>query len=63
MSFTPEEIAAIRVSLVVAARAVAVALPLAIATAWALARGRFVGKTVLDALVHTPLVLPPVVVG
>ena len=63
MSFTPEEVAAIRVSLVVATRAVAVALPLAVATAWALARGRFVGKTVLDALVHTPLVLPPVVVG
>lgn len=63
MSFTPEEVAAIRVSLVVAVRAVAVGLPLAVATAWALARGRFVGKTVLDALVHAPLVLPPVVVG
>ncbi|MEZ5498516.1 MAG: molybdate ABC transporter permease subunit [Steroidobacteraceae bacterium] len=54
---------ALRVSLIVGARAVAFTLPLAIATAWLLARGRFFGKTVIDALVHSPLVLPPVVVG
>jgi molybdate transport system permease protein len=63
MNFSPEELAAIRVSLVVAGRAVAVALPLAVAIAWVLARGQFLGKTLLDALVHIPLVLPPVVVG
>jgi molybdate transport system permease protein len=50
-------------SLVVGARAVAIGLPLAVATAWVLARGRFPGRTLLDALVHAPLVLPPVVVG
>jgi molybdate transport system permease protein len=38
-------------------------LPLAIALAWVLTRYRFVGRTLLDALVHLPLVLPPVVVG
>jgi molybdate transport system permease protein len=39
------------------------ALPLAYALAWLLARRRFPGRTLLDALVHLPLVLPPVVVG
>lgn len=43
--------------------AVAVTLPLAFALAWLLARGRFPGKVVVDALVHLPLVLPPVVMG
>jgi molybdate transport system permease protein len=60
---TPEEWTALATSLVVGARAVAVALPLALAAALALSRGRFVGRAVLDALVHAPLVLPPVVVG
>ena len=54
---------ALAASLVVGARAVAVGLPLAVATAWLLARGRFPGLALLDALVHAPLVLPPVVVG
>ena len=44
-------------------RAIAVALPLALGVAWLLARGRFPGRTLLDVLVHAPLVLPPVVVG
>jgi len=60
---TPDELAAVRTSLSVAALALAVGLPLAAAAAWMLARGRFFGKSVVDALVHLPLVLPPVVVG
>jgi molybdate transport system permease protein len=60
---TPDEWQAIRVSLVVASRSVAFGLPLAVLAAYALARGRFAGRTVLDALVHLPLVMPPVVVG
>ncbi|WP_158916181.1 molybdate ABC transporter permease subunit [Caulobacter sp. S45] len=60
---TPDETSALIVSLIVSLRAVIVALPLAIAVAWLLARGRFVGRTALDLLVHTPLVLPPVLVG
>jgi molybdate transport system permease protein len=47
----------------VAARAVGFALPLAIVTAWVLARYRFPGRPILNALVHLPLVLPPVVTG
>lgn len=54
---------ALRTSLAVASLAVGVGLPLAIAAAWLLARRRFPGKFALDALVHAPLVLPPVVVG
>jgi molybdate transport system permease protein len=61
--FTPEELDALRVSLVVGLRAALFALPLAVAAAYALARGRFPGRSLLDALVHAPLVLPPVVVG
>ena len=38
-------------------------LPFAIATAWLLTRRRFYGRAALDAIVHLPLVLPPVVVG
>ena len=40
-----------------------VTLPFALAAAWVLARCKFPGRTLLDALVHAPLVLPPVVVG
>ena len=46
-----------------ALRAVGFGLPVAILTAWVLARGRFAGRSVLNALVHLPLVLPPVVTG
>jgi molybdate transport system permease protein len=60
---TPDEIAAVRTSLVVGARATAVGLPLALAVAVAVARGRFPGRSLLNALAHAPLVLPPVVVG
>ena len=54
---------ALWLSLKVALRSVAFALPLAIAAAWVLARTRFPGKVLFDGLVHLPLVLPPVVVG
>jgi molybdate transport system permease protein len=57
------ELEALRLSLYVALRSVVFGLPLAIAAAWALSRARFLGRTALDALVHLPLVLPPVVVG
>jgi molybdate transport system permease protein len=60
---TPVEIDALRISLQVAAAAVAASLPLAIAVAWLLARTSFPGKALLDAIVHLPLVLPPVVIG
>ena len=54
---------ALWLSLVVASRSVLISLPFAIAIAWTLARQRFPGRTIFDAFVHLPLVLPPVVVG
>ena len=60
---THTEIVALKLSLQVALTAVAISLPLAILVSWLLTRGRFVGKPLLDALVHLPLVLPPVVIG
>ncbi len=54
---------ALSASLVVGSRAVAIGLPLALGVAWLLVRKRFPGRTLLDAVVHAPLVLPPVVVG
>src|SRR5512140_427881 len=58
-----EELSVIGLSLKVALVSVATSLPVAIAAAWLLARRAFPGKTLFDALVHLPLVLPPVVVG
>ncbi len=52
-----------RLTLAVAARAVGFGLPLAALTAWVLARFRFPGRPLLNALVHLPMVLPPVVTG
>ena len=63
MDFTPAEWNAIALSLRVATLAVLLALPLAFATALLLARARFPGKALLDAMVHLPLVLPPVLTG
>jgi molybdate transport system permease protein len=60
---TPEEWQAVRLSLEVAGRSVLLGLPPGVLVALLLARGRFAGRPVLDALVHLPLVLPPVVVG
>jgi molybdate transport system permease protein len=60
---SPDEISAIRLSLRVAFAAMVWSLPVAVAVALILARGRFWGKSVLDGLVHLPLVLPPVVTG
>jgi molybdate transport system permease protein len=57
------ELQALRLSLSVALRSVVISLPVAIVMAWCLTRARFAGRMVLDAFVHLPLVLPPVVTG
>ncbi|MEQ1695501.1 MAG: molybdate ABC transporter permease subunit [Hyphomicrobiaceae bacterium] len=63
LTLQPDDWVAIRLSLKVAATATLFSLPLGIAVAFALARGRFYGRTMLDGIVHLPLVLPPVVIG
>ena len=60
---TPEEWTAVQLSLRIALVATLVALPFGIAVAWVLARKEFWGKSLLDGIVHLPLVLPPVVTG
>ncbi|MBR0652761.1 molybdate ABC transporter permease subunit [Roseomonas terrae] len=63
LGLSAEEWQAVRLSLDVAGRSVAVSLLPAIGVAWLLSRGRFPGRMLLDAVVHLPLVVPPVVVG
>jgi molybdate transport system permease protein len=63
LDISPTEWTAIQLSLRVAIVATLVATPFGVALAWLLARREFWGKSVVDALVHLPLVLPPVVTG
>ncbi|MXN51043.1 molybdate ABC transporter permease subunit [Shinella sp. AETb1-6] len=63
LALSAEEWTAIRLSLWVSSVAVLVSLPLGILVALALARGRFWGKSLLNGIVHLPLILPPVVTG
>jgi len=60
---SPTEWTAVLLSLRVAVVATLVATPIGIGVAWLLARGRFWGKPLFDALIYLPLVLPPVVTG
>ncbi|HWI84754.1 MAG TPA: molybdate ABC transporter permease subunit [Sphingomonas sp.] len=63
MTLTPDDWEVIRLSLKVAIVGVAAILPIAFGLAYLLARARFPGRIMLDAIVHLPLVLPPVVTG
>ncbi len=63
LDLTPDEWNAVRLSIKVATWAMLVSLPLGIVVAMVLARGRFFGKSILNGLVHLPLILPPVVTG
>jgi molybdate transport system permease protein len=60
---TSLEYQALRLSLRISIWAVSTSLPLGILAAWILARHHFPGKSILDAIIHLPLVLPPVVIG
>src|SRR5271163_5032019 len=63
LDFSAAEIEAVRLSLRIAFWAMVGSLPFGLATAIVLARGRFYGKSLLDGVVHLPLVMPPVVTG
>lgn len=63
LRLSAEEWDAVRLSLRVASVAMLASLPFGIAVAWLLARREFWGKSLLNGLVHLPLVLPPVVTG
>ncbi len=63
LTLTPAEWEVIQLSLKVAFWSVLCSLPPALAIAVLLARCKFPGKSLFDAVVHLPLVLPPVVIG
>ena len=63
LALSPEEWTAVRLSIKVSTWAMVVSLPFGILIALLLARGRFWGKSILNGLVHLPLILPPVVTG
>jgi len=63
LSFSPEELTAIRLSMRVAFWAMLGSLPVGVGVALLLSRGRFWGRSLLNAFVHLPLVMPPVVTG
>ncbi|CDZ70473.1 molybdate ABC transporter permease subunit [Neorhizobium galegae] len=63
LALSDEEWTAIRLSLKVSAVAMIVSLPFGLLVAYLLARGKFWGKSVLNGIVHLPLILPPVVTG
>jgi molybdate transport system permease protein len=62
-ALTPAEWEAIRLSLRVAIVAMVASLPFGLLVAYLLARGRFPGRSLVDGIVHLPLVMPPVVTG
>ena len=63
LALTPVEIGALKLSLWVSGWAVLASLPPGVLMAWVLARLKFPGKSLVDGLIHLPLVLPPVAVG
>ncbi len=62
-TLSPDEWTAIRLSLLVATVAMAGSLPFGLGVSMLLARRDFWGKSMLNGVVHLPLVLPPVVTG
>ena len=60
---SPQDWDALWLSLRVALLSVALTLPIALALAWLMSRKRFFGRTLLEALLFLPLILPPVVTG
>lgn len=62
-NYTSSELSAIQLSLFVAIICSVITLPLAVAVGWFLARKRFWGKSVLEGILHLPLVLPPITTG
>ncbi len=62
-TLSPAEADALLLSLRISLVATFVSLPLGLFVAWVLARRNFLGKSILDAIIHLPLVVPPVVVG
>lgn len=63
LGFTALELDALQVSLKVSLWSALWSFPIALGVAWILARKEFAGKAILNAVIHIPLVVPPVVIG
>ncbi len=63
LELSPDEWVAVRLSLKVSLWATLASLPVGVLVAWLLARREFWGKSLLNGVVHLPLVMPPVVTG
>ena len=63
LDLSPDEWNAVHLSIKVSIWATLVSLPLGVLVAWLLARKTFWGKSILNGIVHLPLILPPVVTG
>jgi molybdate transport system permease protein len=63
LDLSPDEWNAVRLSIKVSTWAMIVSLPFGLAVAYMLARKEFWGKTLINGLVHLPLIMPPVVTG
>ncbi|PTQ00091.1 molybdate ABC transporter permease subunit [Vibrio splendidus] len=63
MYLSEYEYQALMLSLKVAGFAILWLIPIGIGLAWLLAKQQFVGKSIVESIVHLPLVLPPVVIG
>ncbi len=63
LDLTPADWTAVELTIRISIVATLFALPFGVGIGWLLARRKFWGKSVLDGLVHLPLVLPPVVTG
>ena len=63
MKITPAEVAALSLSIKVALLSLVVMFPTGLLAGWLLAKHTFPGKTLLNTLVMSPLVLPPIVTG
>ena len=61
--FNGAETEAIRLSVEVAVYCALISLPLALFVGYKMARSNFVGKSVVESLIHLPLVMPPVTTG
>jgi molybdate transport system permease protein len=63
LDLSPADWTAVELTIRISIVATLCALPFGIGIGWLLARRNFWGKSVLDGLVHLPLVMPPVVTG
>lgn len=63
LGFSTLELEALQISLKVSLWSMSWSLPAALGIAWLLARKEFRGKALLNAIIHLPLVVPPVVIG